>query len=80
MTCKAAVLPFVIFHRGGVSFFVIDVMVTVVFEVSQNSGRGRLIATQLFQNPLYLEGVPVSRLQFAAAASQFNTLVSDLLA
>jgi hypothetical protein len=34
MTCKAAALPFFIFHRGGVSFFVIDVMVTVVFEVS----------------------------------------------
>ena len=27
----------VIFHRGGVLFFVIDVMVTVVFEVSLTS-------------------------------------------
>ena len=33
----AANLPFFIFHRGGVLFFVIDVMVTVVFEVSLTS-------------------------------------------
>jgi len=33
----AANLPFFIFHRGGVLFFVIDVMVTVVFEVSGTS-------------------------------------------
>jgi hypothetical protein len=37
MTCKAASLPFFIFHRGGVLFFVIDIMVTVVFEVSRTS-------------------------------------------
>ncbi len=37
MRCKAATLPFLIFHRGGALFFVIDVMVTVVFEVSLSS-------------------------------------------
>ena len=53
----------VIFHRGGVLFFVIDVMVTVVFEVSLT---GCVV-------------VGTFRLQFAATAWQFNTLVWDLL-
>ena len=54
MTCKAAALPFFIFHRGGVLFFVIDIMVTVVFEVSRTSCVvvGTFRTCSLLQQPL----------------------------